>query len=171
MSHAAPHPFCSVCSKAIRSGMLVLYEDGQLFHLACRSRELRLHAMEGVADAQALRAHAATLLSDSTVGPRHPRPSRKSHSACPFCGRAATVTDWRPSVPWLAVEGCPCEGFFLWTGLTQGRLTKLSRDARGRVALQIRGIRASGREAWCTTDDGTPAGSLVVRGERPDQAT
>jgi hypothetical protein len=76
--------------------------------------------------------------------------------------------DWQPSAPWLAIEGCPCNGFFLWTGLTKKRLTQLTPEMRHTLSLRIIGVRAAGSEAWCTTEDGTETGPLVVRAVRPD---
>jgi hypothetical protein len=79
------------------------------------------------------------------------------------------VTDWRPSVPWLAVEGCLCNGYFLWAQLTQRRLTQLTPEMRHNLSLRIIAVRATGSEAWCTTEDGTQTGPIVVRTERPDR--
>jgi hypothetical protein len=40
--------------------------------------------------------------------------------ACAVCASPASVTEWRPLDDWLAVEGCPCNDFFiskwLWAG-------------------------------------------------------
>jgi hypothetical protein len=101
----------------------------------------------------------------------HPRPSRRATGGvCPFCDGRATVTDWRPGVDWLVVENCACSGFFLWAELTKARLTKLARNRRKQLALQIRGLRASGHAAWCATEDGTKTGLLIVRAERSERS-
>jgi hypothetical protein len=166
-----PDPSCPACSKSFWSGTLVLYEHGEFFHLGCRSHQLRRHALYRVAHAQATREQTARRVPElSSAFLKYPRPSRRSHEgACPFCGRRATVTDWRPSVDWLVIEDCPCNGFFLWAGLPTARLTKLTRDTRKQLVLRVREFRARGREAWCTTEDGTETGPLVVRTERPDR--
>jgi hypothetical protein len=54
----APDPACPVCSKAIRSGSVVLFEHGELFHVACRSRTLELTAIEEVDRAKAAEERA-----------------------------------------------------------------------------------------------------------------
>jgi hypothetical protein len=74
-------------------------------------------------------------------------------------------------VDWLVIEDCQCGGLFLWAGLPAERFTQLSREARARLTRHIRGLRTSARDAWCTTDDGTPTGPLVIRTERPDRPT
>jgi hypothetical protein len=43
-------------------------------------------------------------------------------------------------------------------------------DRQGLV-LQIRAYRATRREVWLTTTDGTVDGPLVIRIERPDRPT
>jgi hypothetical protein len=72
-------------------------------------------------------------------------------------------------VAWLAIEDCACLGFFLWTGLAEERLAQLTPKARRDLAARIRTIRRSGREAWCTSVDGSAAGPLVVQTTHPDR--
>jgi hypothetical protein len=86
---------------------------------------------------------------------------------CAFCAKPATVTDWGPHLPWLAVEGCACWGFFVWTGLLAARLPSLSPDERGDLSRGIRKFRAMGHEVWVTTTTGAATGPLVIRTERP----
>ena len=90
---------------------------------------------------------------------------------CPICRHAATVTDWRPSVDWIAVEECSCDGYFVRASVFTGRLPKLSAADRRELALRIREFRGMGHEAWCLTTDGTVDGPLLVRTERPDRGT
>jgi hypothetical protein len=168
-----PSPVCPVCSKSIRSGTLVLYELGDLFHVSCRSRTLELAAMEEVDRARATQARSARVLEDaersrtrrqSSLPMRGPSKS----SLCPICRQPATITDWRPSVDWLAIEGCSCHGYFLWAGM-DGALETLTEGDRMELAARIRKCRAMGYEAWCATVDGTTDGPVVVRTERPDR--
>jgi hypothetical protein len=100
---------------------------------------------------------------------RRPDPSSRV-GLCPVCGHPATVTDWRPSVSWIAVEECSCNGFFVWAGAFEKRLPRLTAVDRLDLAQRIRTFRAMGHEAWCTTTDGTVDGPLVVRTERPDRS-
>src|SRR5262245_35240089 len=170
---------CAICSKPIRSGSLVVYQHGELRHVTCGSQTVRLGALEGAEEARRARLRAATLVDAAARwitrarvrrSPGHPRGRQvKPTAACPFCGHAAIVTDWRPMLPWLGVEGCLCDGFFLGAGVTQSRLTTLAPETRRTIARWITRVRASGREAWCTTDDGTGTGQLVVRTDRPDR--
>jgi hypothetical protein len=129
--------------------------------------------MEHVDRAKAARSRAARLLEDTErrrrdrgLGARH-RPTRLG--VCPICGQSATVTDWRPSTDWIAVEGCSCRGFFVWAGIYDTRLTGLGEGARLDMAARIRKCRAMGHEARCTTLDGTPEGIILIRTERPDR--
>ena len=151
-----PDLVCPACSKSIRSGTLVLHEHRECFHLGCRSRMLRAHALDSAAHAPATREQAARCVPESwSAALEHPRPSRRAtRGVCPLCDGRTTVTDWRPSVDWLVIEHCACNGFFLWAELTKARLTKLARNRRHQLALQIRGLRAS-HKAWCATEDGT----------------
>ena len=91
--------------------------------------------------------------------------------SCALCTDAATITNWSPIREWLTVEGCSCRGFFVWTGVWYLRLPKMSEADRGSLAGQVRDWRASGREAWISTADGTLTGRLVVFSERPAGST
>ena len=33
--------------------------------------------------------------------------------SCPLCREPATLTDWRPGLSWIGVEGCRCRGYFV----------------------------------------------------------
>jgi hypothetical protein len=92
-------------------------------------------------------------------------------SACPLCAHPATITDWRPGAEWIAVEDCPCAGFFVWAPLLAERVRRLTGRQRQHHAHSIRAFRAIGHEAWLTTFDGTVTGPLVIRTERPDRPT
>jgi hypothetical protein len=167
-------PACPVCSKPVRSGTLVLYEHGDLYHVTCRARTLEANSREQVDRARVAKTRAVRLVEDAerrrgerALDSRH-GPTRKG--TCPVCGQSATVTDWRPSIDWVAVEGCSCRGFFVWAGVYEGRLATLSDGDRLDLAIRIRKFRAMGHEAWCTTIDGTPKGTILVRTERPDRS-
>jgi hypothetical protein len=80
------------------------------------------------------------------------------------------VTDWHPDLPWVVVEGCPCEDFFVWSSLVDARLPSLSAKDRGKLAVRIMSLRSTNREAWLTTADGTVDGTLVVRSARPERS-
>ena len=168
-----PPPACPACSKPVRSGTLVLYEHGDLFHVTCRARTLETTAMVQVDRAQTAQSRSTRLLEEAerrrrqrALDSRH-RPAR--HGACPICKQPATVTDWRPSLDWVAVEGCSCRGFFVWAGVYDARLATLTESDRLDLAMRIRKFRAMGHEAWCTTIDGTQEGTILVRTERPDR--
>jgi hypothetical protein len=60
-----------------------------------------------------------------------------ANRACPVCDYPATVTDWRPVARWLAVEDCPCGGFFLWKPLVDRRLPALRDGVRDDLATWI----------------------------------
>jgi hypothetical protein len=60
-----PDSPCAVCSKPIRSGSLVVYEHGELFHVACRSRRLALASIEHVDGAQTVGQRAVRLIDDA----------------------------------------------------------------------------------------------------------
>jgi hypothetical protein len=90
---------------------------------------------------------------------------------CPLCSHPATVTDWRPRLDWITVEGCPCGGFFVEARILEGRVPGLTAADRVDFAVRVRVFRAMGHEAWWTTLDGTETGPLVIRGERPDRPT
>src|SRR5438093_972836 len=127
-------PTCPICSKPITSGSLVLLDHGELFHLGCRSQTLELAAMEEVADARATRtqairlrvkakrrranreqaAHLIESIRRQPVARTRPAGATRQPAQvgrCPFCGGPATLTDWRPGLEWMVVEGCRCHGF------------------------------------------------------------
>jgi hypothetical protein len=89
-------------------------------------------------------------------------------SSCPVCTHSATVTDWRPRLDWLVVEGCPCGGFFVWAPLIDG-LRRLSAAERSDLAATIQGFRAMNHEPWLTSADGGIFGRPVILTERPDR--
>ncbi len=167
-----PPPVCPICSKPVRSGTLVLYEQGDLFHVTCRSRMLVMKAIEQVDRAKTAQNRATRNLEDVerrrqlTAGPRR-LPAKLG--LCPVCGQSATVTDWRTSVDWVAIEGCSCRGFFIWAGIYGGRVASLTEADRLDLSARIRKFRVMGHEAWCTTIDGTVNGAILVRTERPDR--
>ena len=118
---------CPVCSKPIRSGSVVLFEHGELFHVHCRSRQLQLRALEQVDRAEAARERAARRLEDAHRVraerriQRHGLPKRpRGAGVCPLCRGPAIVTDWRPGADWIAVENCPCGDFFAGARLVRG---------------------------------------------------
>ena len=73
---------------------------------------------------------------------------------CPVCLYPARVTDWRPVCQWLAIEDCPCGGFF--------------DEARYDLVEQIQTVRAAGTEAWVGTRDGLVNGLIVMSAQRPE---
>src|SRR5262245_28430387 len=166
-----PDPACPVCSKPVRSGSLVLFEHGEIFHVACRSRSLELAAMEGVHRAKTAQQRSLHLVEETSRRRARQRgePLAKA-GRCPICRYPATVTDWRPRVDWIAVEECRCNGFFALASVFEGRLPKLNAAERRDLSLRILKFRGMGLEAWCTTIDGTVDGPLLVRTERPDRA-
>jgi hypothetical protein len=83
--------------------------------------------------------------------------------ACFLCGHLATITDWEPVAGWLAVEGCQCVGFLVWTPLWGARLATLADMERKDLLARVQAARASGHEAWVTTKDRR----LVVETDRP----
>ena len=88
--------------------------------------------------------------------------------SCPVCDHLATVTDWGPQLDWVAVEGCACNGFFVWAPLLDWRLPHLDQAEREALAARIRSVRAMGHEAWLTSG---LLGRLVILSERPDRPT
>jgi hypothetical protein len=89
---------------------------------------------------------------------------------CPICGITATLTDWRPGLAWIVVEGCPCTGYFLWAPLLP-RLWFMGAEGRESLSHRIRDLRATGSEAWVSTRHGTPEDpSVVVSDRRSDHA-
>jgi hypothetical protein len=165
-----PDPSCFLCSKPVRSGTLVMYEHGELFHVWCRSQRSQLAAIEHVERATAAHKRAVELLEEARrERGSQPTPAASRRRNCPICGQAATITDWRPSVDWLAVEGCACGDCFIWTPLLDARLPGLTAADRDPLRRRIREIRSAQNEAWVTTGDGTVTGPLVVQAQRPDR--
>jgi hypothetical protein len=153
------------------SGQLVLYDHGEFFHVGCRSRTIQSTAFDEVDRAQrAVRRIEEAKRHQASLGKARPRQSGEA-GVCPVCGHPALLTDWRPTLSWMAVERCFCGGFFVWTALLQGRLDTLDAAARSGLSDRIRAHRAAASEAWCTTSDGTVSGPLVIRSERPDRPT
>jgi CheY-like chemotaxis protein len=94
---------------------------------------------------------------------------RVTQATCPLCAHPATLTDWRPGLDWIAVEDCPCQGFFIWGPLLTARVPRLPASDRQDISDRLRAFRAGGDEAWLATADGTVTGLLVVRSQRPDR--
>ena len=70
----------------------------------------------------------------------------------------------------MAVEDCPCRGFFVWTPLLdEGPLDRLTSEDRDILRQRLRHLRATESEAWITTRDGTVMGAMIIRSERPDR--
>jgi hypothetical protein len=164
-----PDPVCPTCSKPIVEGIPVVLQHGELIHMRCYTEELRVRALYRVDRARSTRTLAeAARVQASRL--RAPRPDRSGPGQCPLCGRAATVTDWRPSAPWVAVEDCQCRGFFVWGPLLATRVTALPPQDRRDLTKRVRAARASGREVWLATTDGTVTGPLVIATERPHRS-
>lgn len=94
---------------------------------------------------------------------------RESEGTCSLCGDRVIRIDWRPRLPWIAVEGCSCAGFFVRADLLEGRLQATPLAERATLRVRVLGLRALGREAWLTTADGQVDGPLVILTERPDR--
>jgi hypothetical protein len=156
-------PACALCSKPFVSGSLIRFEHGEFVHVYCRTRVLEAAAMDQVARADALQERAARLVAEIA----HQRRVRR-REACPLCGEPAAMPDSRPNIPWIAVDGCGCGGFLVWTALLDARVPRLTGDEREALSSRIRILRKRGVEAWLATRDGTPGGEIVIRDERPD---
>src|SRR5262245_58919011 len=100
LGEAYPEPSCPVCSKPVRSGTIVLYEGGDLFHVPCRSRQLELRSLEGVERAKAARTRSLHLIEQTVHRRTGQAVQRLAVASCPFCGRSAILTDWRPQLNW-----------------------------------------------------------------------
>lgn len=81
---------------------------------------------------------------------------------CGVCAHSATVVDWTPIQGWVAVEGCPCGGFFIWKILWEGRLPGMAKTECQELAARIREWRLAGYEVWISTMDGTVNGRLFL---------
>jgi hypothetical protein len=86
---------------------------------------------------------------------------------CPLCREPADVTDWGPVAQWLAVEGCQCGGFLVWTPVWDRCLTYVSDIERKDLSERIRAVRARGSEAWVGPTDGQVTGPLGISKSRP----
>jgi hypothetical protein len=141
---------------------------GEVFHIRCRSEQLRLRAIEQK-DRARLIMERVTDLAEQTRH-RHAAGLPLGPLRCPVCEGPATLTDWRPRLDWMAVEDCPCGGFFVWTPLLdEGRLARLAPEDREILSQRLRHLRATQTtEAWLTTRDGTVMGALLIRTVRPD---
>jgi len=128
-----------------------------------------LTAIEHVDRAKIAHEDVARLLDDSRRARAERRRLRSPTEACPLCGSPATIVDWRPSVDWVVVEDCPCNGFLIRASLLDARLTTLPDEERQELGRRVREFRAAGLEAWCTTSDGGRA--LRVSSVRPDLPT
>jgi hypothetical protein len=157
-------PVCPVCSKLIAEGTFVILEHGELFHVRCRSQALHSESMEDSDAISGRPQRPVDLARSSTQTPRVRQQQR-----CPVCGEPATILDWRPSVPWLSIDGCACNGLFAWAPLLDGNLSALSPTDRATLCHQVQAVRKTGSEAWLTTRDGTPRGEIIIRDERPDR--
>jgi hypothetical protein len=89
---------------------------------------------------------------------------------CGVCAHSATVVDWTPIQGWVAVEGCPCGGFFIWKTLWDGRLPGMAKAERQELATRIRKWRAGRYEVWISTTDHTVDGPLFLSSARPLRA-
>ena len=126
-------------------------------------------AIEQVDRAKVAHEDAAHLLDDSQRARAERRRLCSATEACPLCAHPATIVDWRPSVDWVVVEDCPCDGFFIRASLLDARLPTLPEEERQELARRVREFRVAGLEAWCTTSDGGRA--LRVSSVRPDRPT
>jgi hypothetical protein len=82
---------------------------------------------------------------------------------CPLCREKARVVDWSPPTPWIAVDGCRCGAYFVWTRLWYDRFPGLAEAER--AGLQDH-VQAMNSEAWITTTDGRPTGAFRVHHTR-----
>jgi hypothetical protein len=125
--------------------------------------------MEEVDRAKIAKARAVRLLKDAGRTQADTRATLGMMTLCPLCGHPAVLKDWRPSLDWVCVKGCPCDGFFVVGRILDTRLPSLPPVDREEVLIRVRQFRAMGHEAWCGTTDGTVDGPLVVRTQRPDR--
>lgn len=170
---ASQDSICQLCSKPISSSRLVFSEHGELFHLACRSRALRTRSLNVVDAAQTAQTRAASLVAETDRLRRRlvlPARSKSRAGPCPVCGEAATHTDWRPRLPWVAIEGCPCGGYFVEAVVLEWRVPGLTARARRELAARIRRSRARKQEAWLTVTpprSSESVGRLTIRTRWP----
>jgi hypothetical protein len=87
---------------------------------------------------------------------------------CPVCETPARVLDWSPSVEWLVIEGCACEGYRIRADLVANRrLKNLGLAERRGLQGRIHAMHASNRVAWVDTVTGAVRGPLVVLAVQP----
>src|SRR5262245_4183457 len=168
-----PDPVCVRCSKPVRDGFLVS-PTGEVSHIRCRTREFQLIALEEQDRARRAIERATKLVEETTHRRQRAQPRRQviPLRSCPVCNGSATLINWWPTLDWLAVEGCGCQGFFVWTPLLDdGRLARLSLDDRATLSQRIRAKHATRSDVWLSTRDGTVKGALILRDERPDRPT
>jgi hypothetical protein len=145
-----------------------------MFHLACRSRALQGRALGEIDRARTTQARAASLLAETKRRRRRlmlPARSRSRPGRCPLCGDAATYTEWRPRLLWVAIQGCPCGGYFVETVVLDWRMPGLGSSERRELAASIRGFRARKQEVWLTVPPARSAesvGRLAIRTQRPE---
>jgi hypothetical protein len=87
--------------------------------------------------------------------------------SCPLCAAPARFVDWGPEVAWIVVDDCSCDGFFVRPVLLD-RLGALDDSEREQLRGRVVDVRATGHQAWITTADGRPGGSIEVRTARPE---
>ena len=170
-SSLPPDISCVICSKPIRSGGYIQFETGDFLHIRCRSRQLQLTVLDH-RDRTRLAVELAKNLVHENARLRGRPPTRliARRNPCPVCGVTATLTDWRPHIEWMAIEGCPCSGFFVWTPLLEaGRLARLTVEDRDALSQGLRQLRATGSEAWLSARYGTVKGALIICELRPDR--
>jgi hypothetical protein len=158
---------CPACSTPVRSGMLRLYERGEFYHAYCRSRQLARAALHENDGGKAPQAGVAGVRG----GDDTPSSDGRAPRECPICQQAAIVLDGFAGMGWYAVDGCGCGGFFVAAETLEWRLPRLTTPERADLVTTIQGFRAMGRDAWLSTADGSLSGRLVVRVERPAEAS
>jgi hypothetical protein len=87
--------------------------------------------------------------------------------SCPLCRQVAIVAAWSSGPDWLAIQGCPCGGYFVWRPVWQVRMPQLTDLERQNLTFRVRSHRVKYREVWVSTADGTVDGVLVVESHRP----
>src|SRR5262249_11289190 len=138
-------PTCALCSKPVRSGGFIQAPSGHILHVRCGGRKLVV--LDQLERARLARERA-TDLAEETRRRDRPQPTQR-RDRCPVCGGPGTLTDWRSHVDWMAVEECPCGGFFIWTPLLdEGRLARLTPEDRDTLSQRLRHLRAIQSEAW-----------------------
>src|SRR5262249_32188145 len=138
-------------------------ERGQVLRTRCRAQQLDLRTLEQIDRAKATEHRAVRLVDEATAGLRARRQPR-----WPLCTYPATLTDWPPQgADWIVVEHCSCEGFSVWAPIIE-RIRALPWKDRHDLTHRVQAFRVR-HEVWIATTDGTMAGPLVVRTQRPDR--